>query len=113
VLSVQPHAKLYRAAVLDQSAPTVATSSDELTAPLPAPTASDPPAATAASSSSAESLLFQDESLASFFRRLAFSPDGNLLVVPAGQVRQGSNAYVNTVYVYSRNQFNRYFFFIF
>jgi WD40 repeat protein len=30
--------------------------------------------------------LFMDESLATFFRRLAWSPDGSLLFIPAGQV---------------------------
>lgn len=53
-----------------------------------------------------EFYLFQDESLASFFRRLAFSPDGNLLVAPAGQYRTPSGPQ-NTVYVFARNQLTK------
>lgn len=33
---------------------------------------------------STKSHLFHDETLASFFRRLAWSPDGSFLLVPAG-----------------------------
>ncbi|KAG2187101.1 hypothetical protein INT44_004771 [Umbelopsis vinacea] len=69
--------------------------------------------------------LFQDENLVSFFRRLAFSNDGALLITPAGLYKQtnddnvadmdtddnsshggdggSNNDTQNTIYVYARN----------
>lgn len=51
--------------------------------------------------------LFHDESLLTFFRRLTFTPDGSLLLAPAGQYKQGGEGIPkdelsNTVYIYSR-----------
>lgn len=45
--------------------------------------------------------LFHNEAFPSFFRRLAFSPDGRLLVTPAGVIRQGSTER-NAVYIFGR-----------
>ncbi|DBB16492.1 hypothetical protein WJX82_009453 [Trebouxia sp. C0006] len=47
--------------------------------------------------------LFQDEQLNSFFRRLAWSPDGSFLVVPCGQYKQTADSpTLFTAYVYAR-----------
>ncbi|KAJ3308002.1 hypothetical protein HDU76_004190 [Blyttiomyces sp. JEL0837] len=56
--------------------------------------------------------LFYDETLPSFFRRLQFSPDGGLLIAPAGIFREsGDHAHVgemkdmkNTVYAFARGR---------
>lgn len=49
--------------------------------------------------------LFHDDTLQTFFRRLCFSPDGSLLVVPSGVVEvEGSTAKpLNTTYIYTRH----------
>jgi len=47
--------------------------------------------------------MFHDDSLRSFFRRLDFSPDGQLLVVPAGCVEQGDGKLSNASFVFSRS----------
>lgn len=47
--------------------------------------------------------LFYDDTLKSFCRRLAFSPDGELLVAPCGIIEQDSGRVVNTVYVFARS----------
>lgn len=59
-------------------------------------------------SKSAKNHLFHDETLPSFFRRLAWSPDGSFLLVPAGSYRisPGSEP-VNTAYVFSRKDLSR------
>ncbi|EFW99313.1 chromatin assembly factor 1 subunit [Grosmannia clavigera kw1407] len=54
--------------------------------------------------------LYANETLTSFFRRLTFTPDGSLLLTPAGQYQtqhhhEGSKPsyeIINTVYIYSR-----------
>ena len=46
-------------------------------------------------------MLYHSETLSSFFRRLSFSPDGAILVTPAG-VEGDDGAETNTVYVYIR-----------
>jgi chromatin assembly factor 1 subunit B len=59
--------------------------------------------------------LYANETLTSFFRRLAFTPDGSLLLTPAGQyqtqhqVDGGKPTYevINTVYIYTRGGINR------
>ncbi|KAG6421634.1 hypothetical protein SASPL_118191 [Salvia splendens] len=54
-------------------------------------------------SKSARSHLFLDETLPSFFRRLAWSPDGSFLLVPAGTHKSTpTSELVNTAYVFSR-----------
>ncbi|KAI9888027.1 MAG: hypothetical protein M1823_000148 [Watsoniomyces obsoletus] len=60
---------------------------------------------------------YADESLKSFFRRLTFTPDGSLLLTPAGQYRvlqtataggnSGADDPINTVYIYTRAGFNK------
>lgn len=53
--------------------------------------------------------LYHDDTLQSFFRRLSFSPDGSIIVAPAGianESKQGSKP-VHTSYIYTRNQWKR------
>ncbi|XP_062982708.1 chromatin assembly factor 1 subunit B isoform X2 [Elgaria multicarinata webbii] len=50
--------------------------------------------------------MFHDDSMKSFFRRLTFTPDGSLLLAPAGCVESGENV-TNTTYVFSRNNLKR------
>ena len=50
--------------------------------------------------------LFHDDTLKSFFRRLTFTPDGELLIVPAGCLEEGDQT-INTSYVFSRGVFNK------
>ncbi|KAF7840097.1 chromatin assembly factor 1 subunit FAS2-like [Senna tora] len=52
--------------------------------------------------------LFHDETLPSFFRRLAWSPDGLFLLVPAGsyKIASGSDS-VNAAYIFSRKDLSR------
>uniref|UniRef100_A0A0E0APZ2 CAF-1 p60 homolog n=1 Tax=Oryza glumipatula TaxID=40148 RepID=A0A0E0APZ2_9ORYZ len=50
--------------------------------------------------------LFHDETLPSFFRRLAWSPDGSFLVLPAGLCKYSSEV-INTAYVMSRRDLSR------
>ncbi|GAV69429.1 LOW QUALITY PROTEIN: WD40 domain-containing protein, partial [Cephalotus follicularis] len=59
-------------------------------------------------SRSSKSHLFHDETLPSFFRRLAWSPDGLFLLVPAGSYKiSPASKTVNTTYIFSRNDFSR------
>ncbi|KAL2551560.1 Chromatin assembly factor 1 subunit FAS2 [Forsythia ovata] len=59
-------------------------------------------------SKSARSHLFHDETLPSFFRRLAWSPDGSFLVMPAGSYKPtAASEPVNTAYVFSRKNLSR------
>lgn len=61
--------------------------------------------------------LYANETLTSFFRRLTFTPDGSLLLTPAGQysvphmgaVDGGKASYelINTVYIYTRGGINK------
>ncbi|KAK9466108.1 WD40-repeat-containing domain protein [Lipomyces arxii] len=55
--------------------------------------------------------LYQNEGLTSFFRRLTFSPDGSLLLTPAGQYKistaTGIEETSNTVYIYTRAGLNK------
>ncbi|KAG8544692.1 hypothetical protein GDO81_022045 [Engystomops pustulosus] len=50
--------------------------------------------------------IYHDDSMKSFFRRLSFTPDGSLLLTPAGFVEVGE-ALVNTTYVFSRKNLKR------
>lgn len=49
--------------------------------------------------------LFHDDTLQTFFRRLSFSPDGTLIIVPSGKMEiEGSNSKpLNTTYIYTRH----------
>ncbi|KAH6769458.1 Transducin/WD40 repeat-like superfamily protein [Perilla frutescens var. frutescens] len=59
-------------------------------------------------SKSARNHLFLDETLPSFFRRLAWSPDGSFLLVPAGSHKSTPTSEpVNTAYVFSRKDLSR------
>ncbi|KAF5745140.1 Transducin/WD40 repeat-like superfamily protein isoform 1 [Tripterygium wilfordii] len=59
-------------------------------------------------SKSSKSYYFHDETMPSFFRRLAWSPDGSFLVVPAGSYRIGpSSESVNVAYAFSRKDLSR------
>jgi hypothetical protein len=61
-----------------------------------------------------QAFLFQDESLAVFFRRMSWSPDGSLLAIPAGLAKAAkgssssggnsgsSSGLQHTTYVYAR-----------
>ncbi|ROT39326.1 WD40 repeat-like protein [Sodiomyces alkalinus F11] len=60
--------------------------------------------------------LYANETLTSFFRRLTFTPDGSVLLTPAGQYQsqhqhpaESKTTYevTNTVYIYSRGGINR------
>lgn len=51
--------------------------------------------------------LFHPETLQSFFRRLTFSPDGNLLVTPSGIFRYADGTETNTVYIFTRTNLNK------
>ncbi|KAE9601323.1 hypothetical protein Lal_00024055 [Lupinus albus] len=52
--------------------------------------------------------LFHDETLPSFFRRLAWSPDGSFLLLPAGSYKIGSaSESVNAAYIFSRKDLSR------
>lgn len=59
------------------------------------------------------SMLYHPETLESFFRRLAFSPDGSFLFTPSGIFKNSVNSennkeeIVNTVYIYSRSGLNK------
>ncbi|XP_052896008.1 chromatin assembly factor 1 subunit B [Anopheles moucheti] len=48
--------------------------------------------------------LFHDDTLQTFFRRLCFSPDGNLIVTPSGVAEiEGVPKPLNTTYIFARN----------
>ncbi|KAI1138220.1 WD40 repeat-like protein [Hypoxylon sp. FL0543] len=58
--------------------------------------------------------LYANETFTSFFRRLTFTPDGSLLLTPAGQYQvqhhEGSRPsyeVINTVYIYTRGGINK------
>ncbi|XP_071440014.1 chromatin assembly factor 1 subunit B [Hetaerina americana] len=52
--------------------------------------------------------LYHDDTLKTFFRRLSFTPDGELLITPAGVIEQdGDLKNINVTYIYSRHLLNR------
>jgi len=61
--------------------------------------------------------IYYNETLTSFFRRLTFTPDGSLLLTPAGQYRvsnpttgegtKTADEIINTVYIYTRAGLNK------
>lgn len=51
--------------------------------------------------------LFHDDTLQTFCRRLTFTPDGSLLLVPAGIVEPPGEAPVNVVHVFSRHDLSK------
>ena len=51
--------------------------------------------------------MFHDDTMRSFFRRLCFSPDGEILIVPAGCMELGENKVINATYLMSRHSLNK------
>ncbi|XP_022107613.1 chromatin assembly factor 1 subunit B-like [Acanthaster planci] len=52
--------------------------------------------------------MFHDDSMRSFFRRLTFSPDGQLLIVPSGCLEMGEvSPSCNTTYMFTRSSIPR------
>lgn len=61
--------------------------------------------------------IYYNETLTSFFRRLTFTPDGSLLLTPAGQYKtsnptagdgvKNADETINTVYIYTRAGLNK------
>lgn len=52
--------------------------------------------------------LFHDDTLKSFFRRLCFSPDGQLLIVPSGIIEYpNSDKSSNAAFIFTRRMLNR------
>ncbi|KAL4956597.1 WD40-repeat-containing domain protein [Aspergillus filifer] len=61
--------------------------------------------------------IYANETFTSFFRRLTFTPDGSLLLTPAGQYKTSQvstsdpgktvDEVINTVYIYTRAGFNK------
>lgn len=61
-------------------------------------------------------MLYANETLTSFFRRLTFTPDGSLLLTPSGQYlnqhhmdkeSKPNTEVINTVYIYTRGGINK------
>lgn len=50
--------------------------------------------------------LFYDDTLQSYFRRLTFTPDGELLIVPSGIVEKGDKI-TNSCHIFSRHALNK------
>lgn len=57
--------------------------------------------------SSSSSKLFYDQTMMSFFRRLTFSPGGELLFAPSGILEFGNDRFENCVHVFERKSLNR------
>ncbi|XP_067010569.2 chromatin assembly factor 1 subunit B [Anabrus simplex] len=52
--------------------------------------------------------LFHDDTLKSFFRRLSFSPDGEILVAPTGFIEiPDSDKHCNATYIFTRSELNK------
>lgn len=86
--------------------------------PLPAVMPMEPspkPHPTSTSLGMKNASLYANETLTSFFRRLTFTPDGSLLLTPAGQYQTQSHTegskpsyeVINTVYIYTRGGINK------
>ncbi|OTF82764.1 hypothetical protein BLA29_007857 [Euroglyphus maynei] len=56
---------------------------------------------------SSSSKLFYDQTMMSFFRRLTFSPGGELLFAPSGILESGNDRFENVVHVFERKSLNR------
>ncbi|CAH1799444.1 unnamed protein product [Owenia fusiformis] len=50
--------------------------------------------------------MYHDDTMKSFFRRLTWTPDGQLLITPAGCIESGDKT-VNATYVFVRGQFSK------
>ncbi|ORY70218.1 WD40-repeat-containing domain protein [Pseudomassariella vexata] len=83
--------------------------------PLPAVMPMEPSPKPSYSLGSKNASLYANETLTSFFRRLTFTPDGSLLLTPAGQYQmthpadgqKSTSEVINTVYIYTRGGINR------
>lgn len=51
--------------------------------------------------------LFFDHSSMTYFRRLTFTPGGELLLTPAGIFETGSDKFIDVLYIFERNSLNR------
>uniref|UniRef100_T1IMQ8 Uncharacterized protein n=1 Tax=Strigamia maritima TaxID=126957 RepID=T1IMQ8_STRMM len=51
--------------------------------------------------------MFCDDTLKSFCRRLTFTPDGEFLITPAGQLELDDEESINVAYVFTRNSVKR------
>lgn len=83
--------------------PSILLSPPRFNTPLPAIRPMEPP-------TYKSTMLYHNETLQSFFRRLTFSPDGSLLLTPSGIFKNSSGAdeeFTNTVYIYTRSGLNR------
>lgn len=59
---------------------------------MPASTSNRPTSPSSNNNNTKSKRIFHDDTMKSFFRRLDFSPDGNLLVVPSGCLETGSSS---------------------
>ncbi len=50
--------------------------------------------------------MYHDDTMKSFFRRMCYSPDGNLLFTPAGCIDIDMKP-INASFIYRRNSYNR------
>ncbi|XP_050390036.1 chromatin assembly factor 1 subunit B [Patella vulgata] len=50
--------------------------------------------------------IFHDDTMRSFFRRLSFTPDGQLLITPAGCIERGEKV-INSTHIFSRAAFSK------
>ena len=85
--------------------------------PLPAVKPLEVPSPSIGTLGIKNSNIYANETFTSFFRRLAFAPDGSLLFTPAGQYKTShvsptdpsktTDEIINTVYVYTRAGFNK------
>lgn len=53
--------------------------------------------------------LFYDDTLKTFFRRLCFSPDGELLITPCGLMEDPltEGKFIDATYIFTRNSWNQ------
>ncbi|KAI1418837.1 WD40 repeat-like protein [Xylaria sp. FL1777] len=86
-----------------------------LPAVMPMPAEASPKPGYSSSIGMKNANLYANETLTSFFRRLTFTPDGSLLLTPAGQYQVQHQAdglrptfeVINTVYIYTRGGINK------
>lgn len=74
----------------------------KMSLPQPVTTATDSPSEIKTKSFK----MFHDDTMRSFFRRLTFTPDGEILIVPAGCMECGDKV-INSTYMFSRQIFNK------
>lgn len=47
--------------------------------------------------------LYHDDTLQTFYRRLSFSPDGEIIIAPSGMAVLGADKPIHTTYLYTRS----------